>query len=93
MSQPPSTDRSAFAFRTRGDRRHWPIAPIQDRVARWLKRVAKNTAAYERPHRLKIREKYATALGLPTCWVELRADGTLWHESKSEPIASLPTEQ
>lgn len=93
MSQPPLHDRSAFAFRTRGDRRSWPVAPIQDRVARWLKRVAKNTAAYERPHRMEIPQKYATALDLPTRWVELRADGTLWHSARLEPIATLQTEQ
>lgn len=93
MSEPQTHDRSTFAFRTRGDRRCWPIAPIQDRVARWLKRVAKNTAAYARPHRMEIPQKYATALDLPTRWVELREDGTLWHSAKPEPIATLQTEQ
>lgn len=84
-------DRSAFAFRTRN--RDWPCEPIEQRVARWLKRVAKTTAAYTRPHRMEIPQKYATALDLPTRWVELKADGTLWHSANHEPIATLPTEQ
>lgn len=85
-------DRSSFTLRTRAHR-DWPSEPIEQRVARWLKRVTKTTAAYARPHRMEIRQKYATALGLPTRWVELKADGTLWHSSKPEPIATLQTEQ
>lgn len=83
-------DRSAFAWRTRKTNRTYEKLPPERRLTLWMRRIAKTTAHYARPHRLEIRQSLATALDLPTRWVELRDDGTLWHESKPEPIAKLP---
>lgn len=82
-----SHSKSDFLFRDKT--RHWPKQPTEVRLERWYKRVAKATSKYQRPFCTEIRQSLATALGLPTRWVQLRADGTLWHDSRLEPIADL----
>lgn len=80
--------RSDFAFGLKRNR-VWPVPPIEVLLKHWLKRVLKNSEKFGRPYRCELRQKYATTLGLPTRWVEIKADGTLWHESRDEPIFSL----
>ncbi len=59
---------------------------VQASLILWLQRKSK----YEKLEgTIRIPHKAAAALGLPTRWATLKEDGTLWHESCSEPLATF----
>lgn len=59
---------------------------VQASLILWLKRKSKFGKL---SGLIKIPHKAAAALGLPTRWATLKDDGTLWHESCSEPLATF----